>query len=81
MSLELKSEERRLKMGAVVLCAALLTISGAVTAAQQDTRKAALDAQIARIFEHSAYALPRFGPARWLDGTTYTTVEAAAGGG
>ena len=71
----------RLNRTALALCA---VVGALVTplVAQQDSRAAALDARISRIFEQSAYALPRFGPARWLgDGTSYTTVEAAEGGG
>ena len=41
-----------------------------------------LEQQLDRIYKDSEYALPRFGPARWLeDGTAYTTVERAEGGG
>ena len=44
--------------------------------AQQDERARALEQQIDRIYQANEYALPRFGPARWLaDGTAYTTVE------
>ncbi len=47
--------------------------------AQQDERALLLDQQIDRIFQANEFALPRFGPARWLaDGTAYTTVERAA---
>jgi dipeptidyl-peptidase-4 len=50
------------------------------TARQHDTR-AALNEQIRRIFGTSEYAVPRFGPARWLaDGSAYTTLERAAAG-
>ena len=68
-------------MKRLVLAFVVLIVSVAPMGAQDDARRAALDAQIARIFEQSAYALPRFGPARWLDATTYTTVERAGGGG
>ena len=81
MLLRLATEDGRPKRLAISLCAAMVVLGGAVPTAQQDSRRAALDAQIARIFEQNAYALPRFGPARWLDGSTYTTVEAASGGG
>ena len=48
----------------------------AALGAQQDERWRALEAQIDRIYGQNEYALPRFGPARWLaDGTAYTTVE------
>ena len=51
----------------------------AVRAEQADAIRAALDAQIGRIFQSSDYQVPRFGPARWMaDGTAYTTVERAA---
>ncbi len=61
------------------LLLALLLLGGAVAAAQQDERAVTLDQQIDRIFQANEYALPRFGPARWLaDGTAYTTVERAA---
>ena len=56
---------------------ALLT---AALGAQQDERWQALEAQIDRIYAQNEYALPRFGPARWLaDGTAYTTVERGTG--
>ena len=60
---------------------AVLVLTTAVPA-QQDERLRALDQQIDRIYKDNEYALPRFGPARWLgDGTAYTTVERAEGGG
>ena len=47
--------------------------------AQNDQRAGALDQQIDRIYLAGEYALPRFGPARWLaDGSGYTSVERAA---
>lgn len=53
---------------------------GGVASAQVDERWKALEDQIDRIFTKNEYALPRFGPARWLaDGTAYTTVERAQG--
>ena len=59
---------------------AVLLLTAAVPA-QQDQRAAALDQQIDRIYKANDYALPRFGPARWLaDGTAYTTVERAGDG-
>ena len=61
----------------VAVCTALLA---AAPGAQQDERWRALEAQIDRIYQASEYALPRFGPARWLgDGTAYTTVERGTG--
>jgi dipeptidyl-peptidase-4 len=77
-----------------LIAAAVLALTAAVPA-QQDERARALDQQIDRIYKENEYALPRFGPARWLppndaksaslgpgeDGTAYTTVERAGGGG
>ena len=69
----------RRNRAALTLCVVLVVWQAAWPAAQQDSRAAALDAQIARIFEKNDYALPRFGPARWLgDGASYTTVERSA---
>jgi dipeptidyl-peptidase-4 len=61
---------------------ALLIVALVVgVAAQQSDRAAALEQQIDRIYKTNEYALPRFGPARWLaDGTAYTTVERAGEG-
>ena len=73
---------------------AVLVASAAVAEAQPATATVArpaldragldrtgLDAQLGRIFQASVYAVPSFGPARWLpDGAGYSTVEAAAGG-
>jgi hypothetical protein len=55
----------------------VVTVAFATVAlAQTDDRARLLDEQIDRIYRANAYALPRFGPARWLaDGTAYTTVE------
>jgi len=67
----------RRSAAAIVACA-LLAVS---VVAQQDARWQALEAQIDRIYAQNEYALPRFGPARWLaDGVSYTTVERANGG-
>ncbi len=53
---------------------------GAALLAQQDDRTRQLEQQIDRIYQTGEYALPRFGPARWLaDGAAYTTVERPAG--
>ncbi len=66
------------RLVAAALAAALLT---APLSAQQDERARTLDQQIERIFKANEFALPRFGPARWLeDGTAYTTVERNANG-
>ena len=60
---------------------AVLVLTAAVPA-QQDERARALEQQIDRIYQANEYALPRFGPARWLaDGTAYTTVERSPGAG
>src|SRR5829696_608840 len=66
------------RSAAGIVAVALLTVS---LAARQDARWQALEAQIDRIYAQNEYALPRFGPARWLaDGVSYTTVERANGG-
>jgi dipeptidyl-peptidase 4 len=63
---------------AIAIAALLVT----AVSAQQDERLAALNAQIDRIYKDSEYALPRFGPARWMDdGSAYTIVEPAPNGG
>lgn len=70
-------KQRRWILRAVIIAALL---QSAVHA--QDDRLRALNAQIDRIYKDNEFALPRFGPARWLeDGTAYTTVERAANGG
>jgi dipeptidyl-peptidase-4 len=52
-----------------------------LAAAVQGADRAALDAQLGRIFQDHAYDPPPFGPARWLpDGAAYSTVEPGAGG-
>ncbi|MDO8680654.1 MAG: S9 family peptidase [Acidobacteriota bacterium] len=57
----------------------LSSLVGAAAWAQSDERARTLDQQIDRIFKTNEYALPRFGPARWLaDGTAYTIVERTA---
>ena len=64
----------------VVLTLALVTLLSGAVSAQQDERARSLDQQLERIFKTNEYALPRFGPARWLeDGTAYTSVERAPG--
>ena len=61
--------------------AAALALLQVTSFAQQDQRSVALEQQIDRIYDAQEYALPRFGPARWLrDGTAYTTVERAGAG-
>jgi dipeptidyl-peptidase 4 len=75
--------------------AALAIVTLQIAVAAQDDRLRALDAQIDRIYKDNEYALPRFGPARWLppsdakaaasrpseNGTAYTTVERTPNGG
>ena len=69
------SVRRRLAAAVAIAC-----LAAAVRAEQADGVRAALDAQLARIFQSSDFQVPRFGPARWLDdGRVYTTVERAAG--
>ena len=63
-----------------MLTAVAVLVLTAVVPAQQDERARALEQQIDRIYKANEYALPRFGPARWLaDGTAYTTVERSTG--
>src|SRR4051794_22212806 len=51
----------------------------AATLVAQGPAAEPLNAQIDRIFAANAYAVPRFGPARWLpDEAAYTMVEKAA---
>jgi len=58
-----------------------VVLGTAAASAQTGDRLRALDAQLGRIFESSEYAVPRFGPARWLpDGTAYAIVERKTGG-
>jgi dipeptidyl-peptidase-4 len=65
----------------LTLTAAAVLALIATVPAQQNGRAAALEQQIDRIYQANEYALPRFGPARWLaDGTAYTTVERAGDG-
>ena len=61
------------------LAAALLLVSAVALSAQQNDGARALDERLHRIFETRDFAVPAFGPARWLsDGSAYTTVEPAA---
>ena len=63
------------RMRPMLTAVAVLALT-AVVPAQQAERARALEQQIDRIYNAQEYALPRFGPARWLaDGTAYTTVE------
>lgn len=68
-------------MGRRAVASAVVALTlGAALLAQQDDRVTALEQQIDRIYRANEYALPRFGPARWLtDGTAYTTVERTPG--
>src|SRR3954451_10059522 len=60
----------------IVIAATALAASVVAPHAQQSDRARALDEQIGRIFQANAFAVPRFGPARWLaDGRSYTTLE------
>jgi dipeptidyl-peptidase 4 len=62
--------------------ASLVATIGFVARAQSDDRATALNQQLDRIYLANEYALPRFGPARWLaEGTAYTTVERGPTGG
>jgi dipeptidyl-peptidase-4 len=62
------------------LTVAVVTLTTLAASAQVDERWKALEQQIDRIYNSGDYAMPRFGPARWLaDGTAYTTVEGAQG--
>ena len=61
----------------VLLAALAAQIQSGAARAQQTT----IDAQLQRIFASRDFASERFGPARWLDGVAYTTVERAQGGG
>ncbi len=49
-----------------MLTALTVLVLTAVVPAQQDERARALEQQIDRIYQANEYALPRFGPARWL---------------
>ena len=63
-----------------VLTLAVVSLLSGAASAQQNERARTLDQQLDRIFKTNDYALPRFGPARWLeDGTAYTSVERAPG--
>ena len=53
----------------------LVAISAATVAARQENPARVLERQIDRIYKDAEYALPRFGPARWLADGGYTTVE------
>jgi len=64
-----------------LLTAVAVVALTAVVPAQQADRARAVEQHIDRIYNAQEYALPRFGPARWLEeGTAYTTVERAGDG-
>jgi dipeptidyl-peptidase 4 len=60
---------------------ALLTLATLITAAGTFAQEPALDARLRRIYASRDFAQDRFGPARWLNGEAYTTVEPAQRGG
>src|SRR5262245_10711103 len=64
----------------IIRATVLATLLGAaVVSAQTTDRLQSLDQRLGQIFESSDFAVPRFGPARWLpDGTAYAVVEASA---
>lgn len=53
----------------------LLPIALLIAVHAASAQQASVDAQLKRIFASRDFAGARFGPARWLDGNTYTTVE------
>lgn len=74
---------RRLSTLSVEAAALAFSLSGVgcVQTAERVDPAPALHAEIDRIFASSEYAVPRFGPARWLpDGTAYAIVERTAAG-
>ena len=61
---------------AIPVLAAIAIMVAAAARAKQADQVSALHDQIDRIFQARDYAVPRFGPARWLpDGTAYAIVE------
>ena len=57
----------------------LVVVAGTGLLARQDEVATRLTQQIDRIMATRTYAVPRFGPARWVPGrAAYTTVEPAA---
>ncbi len=69
---------RQVSIGVALV--AVIVLAPASGFGQSRETTTALDAQIARIFASNDYELPRFGPARWLDGRSYATVEPAGAG-
>jgi dipeptidyl-peptidase-4 len=60
---------------------ALLAICTQLAPALAYAQDSAVNDQLRRIFAASDFAPERFGPARWLNGEAYTTLEPAASGG
>lgn len=63
------------------LIVALITLAAGLAPAVTCAQDSAVDAQLRRIFAARDFAPDRFGPARWLNGEAYTTLERAASGG
>src|SRR5688500_17459234 len=57
-----------------------LILLGVLAVTPAYAQQTAVDAQLRRIFASRDFASERFGPARWLDGGSYTTLEPAANG-
>ncbi len=66
---------RRLTVAACLLGVAALPLAG-TRAEQPDPTLVTLD----RLFDSRDFTLERFGPARWLDGSAYTTLDSGAAG-
>ena len=58
----------------------ILILLAALAATPVHAQQSAVDTQLRRIFASRDFAPERFGPARWLDGGSYTTLEPAASG-
>ena len=58
-----------------LIASTLAATAGSPSRASAQQLPAALDSSLHRIFASRYYASGRFGPARWLDGSSYTTVE------
>ncbi len=68
---------------APLAAAALILAAAAAPATARPQQRPATDSSlltVARIFGSREFASQSFGPARWLDDSTYTAVEASAGG-
>jgi len=68
-------KHRRLSVAALLLVVAVLPLAG-TRAQQPDQALLTLD----RLFDSRDFTLERFGPARWLDGSAYTTLEREGAG-